>query len=146
MSDFDAREPHVTSTHAHVASRIRLRRTLLGMSQDRLAEALGTTVQQVQDYERGMNRIGMSRLIGLAQVFGVPVGFFHDDMPRAEGAFPAAPEQGERSGVAEALHGFGDDTSNQRETRELLRAYNRIAEPARRRQALEMVRALAPTE
>ena len=52
----------------HVGSRIRLRRTLLGMSQERLAEAIGLTFQQVQKYERGANRVGSSRLFDLARV------------------------------------------------------------------------------
>ena len=146
MSDVADREPRATSIDAHVGSRIRLRRTLLGMSQERLGDALGVTFQQVQKYERGVNRVGASRLYDLSRVFGVPVGFFYDDMPQAEGAFPSGPVQGQRSGFADALDGFGDDTSNRREIQDLLRAYNRIADPARRRQAIEMVRALAPAE
>src|ERR687887_971680 len=70
----------------HVGSRIRLRRTLLGMSQERLAEAIGLTFQQVQKYERGANRIGASRLFELAHVLDVPVGFFFEDMPRGDAA------------------------------------------------------------
>ena len=145
MADTD-RESRATSTDAHVGSRIRLRRTMLGMSQERLGEALGVTFQQVQKYERGVNRVGASRLYDLARVFDVPVGFFYDDMPQANGAFPTAPVQGERSGFADALDGFGDDTSNRREIQELLRAYNRIADPTKRRQALELLRSMAPTE
>jgi transcriptional regulator with XRE-family HTH domain len=64
----------------HVGSRVRLRRTLLGMSQEKLGEAIGLTFQQVQKYERGSNRIGASRLFDLARVLDVPVGFFFDDM------------------------------------------------------------------
>src|ERR1700693_3559843 len=65
----------------HVGSRIRLRRTLLGMSQERLGEALGLTFQQVQKYERGVNRVGASRLFDLSRVLDVPISFFFDDMP-----------------------------------------------------------------
>src|SRR5690348_7052572 len=67
----------------HVGSRIRLRRTLLGMSQERLAEAIGLTFQQVQKYERGANRVGSSRLFDLARVLDVPVSYFFEDMPNA---------------------------------------------------------------
>jgi len=64
----------------HVGSRVRLRRTLLGMSQEKLGDALGLTFQQVQKYERGANRIGSSRLYKLSQILDVPVSFFFDDM------------------------------------------------------------------
>src|SRR4028119_625057 len=69
----------------HVGSRVRLRRTLLGMSQEKLGEALGLTFQQVQKYERGVNRIGASRLFDLSRVLDVPISFFFDDMPGAGG-------------------------------------------------------------
>src|SRR5246127_5649896 len=64
----------------HVGSRVRLRRTLLGMSQEKLGEAIGLTFQQVQKYERGANRIGASRLFDLSRVLDVPVEYFFDDM------------------------------------------------------------------
>ena len=64
----------------HVGSRVRLRRTLLGMSQEKLGDAIGLTFQQVQKYERGANRIGASRLFDLSRVLDVPVSFFFDDM------------------------------------------------------------------
>ena len=60
--------------------RVRLRRTLLGMSQSTLGDALGLTFQQVQKYERGTNRIGSSRLFNLSKILDVPVSFFFDDM------------------------------------------------------------------
>src|ERR687896_162580 len=68
----------------HVGKRLRLRRTLLGMSQERLGELLGLTFQQVQKYERGVNRIGSSRLYELGQILDVPVSFFFDDMPEEQ--------------------------------------------------------------
>jgi len=67
----------------HVGNRMRLRRTLLGLSQQALSAALGMSFQQVQKYERGANRIGASRLFDLARVLDVPVSFFFDDMPDA---------------------------------------------------------------
>ena len=69
---------------AHVGNRIRLRRTLMGLSQEKLGEALGLTFQQIQKYERGANRVGASRLYDLAQILDVPVGFFFDDMREAQ--------------------------------------------------------------
>ena len=79
----------------HVGSRIRLRRTLLGMSQEKLGSAISLTFQQVQKYERGTNRVGSSRLYQLAKVLNVPVSFFFDDMAAAvAGAKPGFGETG----------------------------------------------------
>jgi len=75
------KEARPSPIDVHVGSRIRLRRTLLGMSQERLGEALGLTFQQVQKYERGVNRVGESRLFDLSRVLDVPISFFFDDMP-----------------------------------------------------------------
>ena len=77
-SESSPREHRPSPIDVHVGSRVRLRRTLLGMSQERLGEALGLTFQQVQKYERGVNRIGASRLFDLARVLDVPIGFFFD--------------------------------------------------------------------
>ena len=74
----------------HVGSRVRLRRNMLGLSQEKLGEAIGLTFQQVQKYERGANRIGASRLHDLSRVLDVPVSFFFDDMdPVRAPAIPA---------------------------------------------------------
>ena len=67
----------------HVGSRVRLRRMMLGMSQERLGESLGITFQQIQKYEKGTNRIGASRLQHIARVLSVPVSFFFEDAPGA---------------------------------------------------------------
>lgn len=64
---------------AHIGARVRLRRNMLGLSETQLADALGLTFQQVQRYERGANRVGASRLLELARVLDVPIGFFYDD-------------------------------------------------------------------
>ena len=76
----------------HVGARLRQRRTLLGMSQTALGDAIGLTFQQVQKYERGMNQISASRLFNLSRVLDVPVQFFFDDMPNAVAA--SSPAQG----------------------------------------------------
>ena len=73
----------------HVGSRVRFRRMLLGMSQEKLGEKLGLTFQQVQKYEKGINRIGASRLFDLSQVLGVPVQFFYEELPPASRDRPA---------------------------------------------------------
>src|ERR687896_2738611 len=89
----------------HVGSRIRLRRTLLGMSQERLAEAIGLTFQQVQKYERGANRIGASRLFDLSRVLDVAVSFFFEDMPDSVAARSPALTRG----MAEERENFEPD-------------------------------------
>lgn len=71
--------PESWSVDTHVGQRVRMRRTLLGMSQERLGEAIGLTFQQVQKYERGSNRISAGTLFRLGQVLDVPVSFFFDD-------------------------------------------------------------------
>jgi len=129
---------------AHVGSRVRLRRTLLGMSQEKLGDALGLTFQQVQKYERGVNRIGASRLFDLARVLDVPISFFFDDMPDALGN---PTRSGSRAfGFAESQDGFEDDTLHRRETLELVRAYYRITDPSVRKRVFDLIKSLAPTD
>ena len=130
----------------HVGSRIRLRRTLMGMSQERLGEALGLTFQQVQKYERGVNRVGASRLYDLSRVLDVPISFFFDDMPdpRANGNV-----QPGVAGFAERPEGFGapaDDPLSKRETLELVRAYYRITDPAIRKKVFELIKSMGPID
>ncbi len=123
------RESTPSPIDIHVGGRIRLRRTLLQMSQERLGDALGLTFQQVQKYERGANRVGASRLFNLSRVLDVPISFFFDDMPAARGTGAAiGAGSGAMSavgGFAEAQEGFGapDDLFTRKETVELIRAY-----------------------
>ncbi len=126
----------------HVGTRIRLRRTLLGMSQERLGDALGLTFQQVQKYERGVNRVGASRLFDLSRVLDVPISFFFDDMPDSL----AGAGMRRASGFAEAQDAFADDTMSRRETLELVRAYYRIADPALRKKVFDLIKSMGPTE
>jgi transcriptional regulator with XRE-family HTH domain len=127
----------------HVGSRVRLRRTLLGMSQEKLGEAIGLTFQQVQKYERGANRIGASRLFDLSQVLDVPVSFFYDDMP-VELAHPTPAEYASRlGGLAEEPTGFDSDLLSRRETIDLIRAYFAIPDTQVRKRVYELAKALA---
>ncbi len=127
---------------AHVGARVRLRRRLLGLTQVQLAEALGLTFQQVQKYERGINRVSASRLHDMATVLGVPESFFFEDMPvdllaRAPSptveAAPLPP-----SSSAEHL--------STAETLSLVKAYYRIADPRLRRRVCDLARALGESE
>ncbi len=124
----------------HVGARVRLRRTLLGMSQERLGNAIGLTFQQIQKYERGANRIGASRLFDMAQVLDVPVQFFFDEMISA----PASADYQPPMGDGEAHPEFTDqDPMTRRETLELVRAYYRIPDAQLRRKLFELAKALA---
>jgi transcriptional regulator with XRE-family HTH domain len=140
------REHRASPIDAHVGSRVRLRRTLLGMSQEKLGDALGLTFQQVQKYERGVNRIGASRLFDLARVLDVPIGFFFDDLPPEMGGNVAVRSRPALYGLAEAQNGFDDDNMNKRETLELVRAYYRITDPAVRKRVFDLIKSLAPVE
>src|SRR5918993_1249396 len=119
-----------------VGARLRLRRNMLGFSQEKLGEAIGLTFQQVQKYERGANRIGASRLYELGRVLDVPVSFFFDDTDPvrapAMGGFPELPAKV-----------FESDPLRKRETIELVQAYFSIEDPAVRRRLLDLAKALA---
>ena len=149
FGDKTEREPRSSPIDTHVGARIRLRRTLLGMSQERLGEALGLTFQQVQKYERGANRVGASRLFDLSRVLDVPISFFFDDMSEASAlsGAPAAALSGRRSlGFADQQDGFGDEMLHRRETLELVRAYYRITDPAVRKRVFELIKSMGPVE
>ncbi len=123
----------------HVGSRVRLRRTMLGMSQEKLGKAINLTFQQVQKYERGANRIGASRLYELSQVLDVPISFFFDEMPPSVGARP----RGRTPGLSEGVEPYGADPMVKRETLELVRAYYRIRDPRVRKKVFELTKVLA---
>jgi transcriptional regulator with XRE-family HTH domain len=145
--DRGEREHRPSPIDVHVGARVRLRRTLLGLSQEKLGEALGLTFQQVQKYERGVNRIGASRLFDLARVLDVPIGFFFDDMPDSVGGGASAAMAARRAvGLAENQEGFEDDTLHRRETLELVRAYYRITDSAVRKRVFDLIKSLAPTD
>lgn len=141
----------------HVGQRIRLRRNLMGLSQEKLGEALGLTFQQVQKYERGANRVSASRLYELARVMDVPVGFFFDGMA---GVVPqSAHPLNSMTGFAEAPSTFGGpspkrmDVSSEdatlfgrRETIDLVRAYYRIPDTGVRKRMFDLIRSMAPPE
>ncbi|MBB2174772.1 helix-turn-helix domain-containing protein [Gluconacetobacter johannae] len=137
----------------HVGSRIRLRRTLMGLSQERLADAVGLTFQQVQKYERGVNRVSASRLFELSGVLDVPVSFFFDGLERPVGGRATGGMQ--TPGFAQAQEAFGGATTSglpaseaalfsRRETIELVRIYYRIEDQAVRRRVLDLIRTMAP--
>lgn len=120
----------------HVGSRIRLRRTMLGMSQEKLGESLGITFQQIQKYEKGTNRVGASRLQNISNILNVPVSFFFEDAPGNNANSP--------SGMAEASSSnYVVDFLSSSEGLQLNRAFVKIADPKVRRKLVELVKALA---
>ncbi len=133
----NARSPNPMDIH--VGSRVRLRRMLLGMSQEKLGDHLGLTFQQVQKYEKGVNRIGASRLFDLSKTLGVPIDYFFEDAP-----LPAL-------GMAEDQEGYGEKSNDNpvfdflstREGLELNKAFVKIGDPRVRRTIVELVRSLA---
>ena len=117
----------------HVGSRVRLRRTLLGLNQTQLGEKLGITYQQIQKYETGFNRISASRLYMLTKILDTPLAYFFDDVPQdTENAVPHPVSSGALGGVM-----------LKRETLELVRAYYRIGDPAARKGLFKLTEAMA---
>ncbi len=121
----------------HVGARLRVRRTLLGMSQTTLGEAIGLSFQQVQKYERGANRISASRLYDLSRLLDVPIQYFFDDMPTAVAA--SSPAQG--GGRAKKPPSHEPDPRAKRETLELVRAHYKISDPKIRKRLFELAKA-----
>jgi transcriptional regulator with XRE-family HTH domain len=123
----------------HVGSRVRLRRMVIGMSQEKLGEKMGLTFQQIQKYEKGTNRIGASRLFQLSQIMDVPVQFFFEDAPAAyTNRSPAM------AGFSESkTEAFLLDFLNSRDGLELNRAFVKITDPKVRKRVVELVRALS---
>ena len=120
----------------HVGSRIRLRRTMLSMSQEKLGEALGITFQQIQKYEKGTNRVGASRLQNISSVLNVPASFFFEDAP---GEMPS-----DQNGMAEAnSSNYVVDFLSSSEGLQLNRAFIKIEDPKIRRKLIDLTKALA---
>lgn len=132
----------------HVGNRIRLRRTLLGLSQEKLASLLGLTFQQVQKYERGMNRVGASRLWDIGKVLEVPIGFFYEDMdkevanqsPRMFSIPDSMPTE-----LAEDNENIDLDPMHRQETIELVKAYYKISNRKAAKHMFDLIVAMSKT-
>ncbi|MBB2905288.1 transcriptional regulator with XRE-family HTH domain [Rhizobium sp. RAS22] len=132
MSEANKKQPNPID--AHVGSRIRLRRNILGMSQERLGDSLGISFQQIQKYERGSNRVGASRLQNIADILNVPVSFFFEDVSGND-PIVATPH----ASSLDDLQTFLSSSEGFRLNREFLK----IADPNVRRRVIEMVKAAA---
>ena len=120
---------------AQVGSRLRMRRMMLGMSQEKLGEAFGLTFQQVQKYEKGANRMGASRLQQAAQILGVSVPFFFEGAPGGyiEGGDTLSPA-------------YIDDFVSSEDGLRLIKAFMRIARPAVRYRIVNVVQEIAAAD
>jgi transcriptional regulator with XRE-family HTH domain len=118
----------------HVGARVRMRRMMLSMSQERLGDQLDLTFQQIQKYEKGTNRIGASRLQQISQILAVPVSFF----------FEGAPGEGAESGFADAGNpGYVSDFLATTEGLALMRAFIRVRDAKVRRRLVDLIESLA---
>lgn len=121
----------------HVGSRLRMRRMLVGMSQEKLGEHLDLTFQQVQKYEKGSNRISASRLFDMARILDVPVQFFFDDMPGQPTGKPV-------EGFAESQDSFQmTDFLTSSEGAQLIRAFAEIESADVRRKVIDLVKSIS---
>ncbi len=132
MSEGNKKQPNPID--AHVGSRIRLRRNILGMSQERLGESLGISFQQIQKYERGTNRVGASRLQSIATILNVHVSFFFEEVS-GNNPIITAPH----ASSLDDLQAFLSSSEGFRLNREFVK----IADPNVRRRIIEMVNTLA---
>lgn len=127
-----------TSVDAYVGSRVRMQRNLIGMSQEKLAEHLGITFQQVQKYEKGTNRIGASRLYAIAKALGVEISYFFDQYDGEEPDFEGLEPNTEHKDVSRFLVS--------REGLALIRAFSKIENPKIRRSFVELAKTLSNDE
>ncbi len=138
------RDSRTAYVDAHVGNRLRERRILLGLSQTRLGESLGLSFQQIQKYERGIDRISVGRLVHLAHVLDVPITYFFEELSAPEGVDGGELEDSvSRSSAAEAL---SEDPMSKRETLELVRAYYQIEQPELRKHIFALIRSIASRE
>ena len=121
----------------HVGRRVRMRRVLIGMSQEKLGEQLGLTFQQVQKYEKGSNRVSASRLYQMARILGVPVSFFFGDLPETVNG------GGGQGFSEEQSENLVMDFLSSSEGLQLNKAFAQIRDPKVRRRIVDLVIALA---
>lgn len=127
------------SLDEHIGTRLRQRRALMGMTQEKLAESVGLTFQQVQKYENGANRISAGRLYEFSQILSVPITYFYENImapKKLAGAYGGMSE-GEQSAIRNE-----DDLLNRKETLELIRVYYSIQDPKLRKNLFNLVKSM----
>lgn len=139
QSKTDVGESASHPVDVHVGKRLRQKRTIMGMSQEALGKAIGVTFQQIQKYERGINRMGASRLYHFAKLLSVPVSYFFEGYGDSDFS-----DETHVYGVAEAeMLPFEHDNVSSRETMDIMRAYYKIKNPAVRKRIADLVKAVA---
>lgn len=123
---------------AHVGARLRACRTLAGFSQERLGTSVGLSFQQIQKYEKGLNRIGASRLQQFAQILNVPPSYFFEDMPGIEQQPAARPEHAVVSEIEQ-----DKSPVSRRQALELVRNFGKITDPMVRDRIFQLIKAAA---
>ena len=121
----------------HVGARVRMRRMMIGMSQEKLGESLGLTFQQVQKYEKGTNRISASRLQQISETLNIPLAYFFKGAPVAEGSVNGGFAEGNPE------EGFASDFVMTAEGLSLNRAFAKITDAKVRKRIVELIVALA---
>jgi transcriptional regulator with XRE-family HTH domain len=122
-----------------VGRKIRLRRAVVGLSQEALGEAIGVTFQQIQKYERGLNRVSSSSLFQFAKALSVPISYFFEDVDKS--VVKAVQASGAKK-LSESEH----EKMSSREAHEMMRAYYSIPDPRARKRAFELIKAIAAKE
>lgn len=132
-------KPKPNPIDIHVGTRVRLRRTMLGLSQEKLGDSLGITFQQIQKYEKGSNRIGASRLQKLSEILKTPISFFFEDAPSSEKTIVG--------GLSEAdSPNYLVDFLSTSEGLQLNKAFANIKDPKVRKKIIDLVCSLADEE
>ena len=127
----------------HVGARLRARRTLLGLTQMALGDAMGMTFQQLQKYEKGSNRISASRLYDVSKLMDVDIGYFFDEMGQAIESESPAQLSRQKSKRSPRKPPKSEDPLHRRETLELVRAYYRITDPKIRGHVRKLIQSTA---
>ncbi len=133
----------VNSTDIHVGTRLRARRTLLGLSQTVVANSIGLAFQQLQKYEKGANRISGSSLYALSRILDVDIDYFFDEMDQATQKASPAQISHRKAKASPEKPTSGQDPLHKRETLEFVRAYYRIADPTVRKHLRKLVQSTA---
>lgn len=133
------------SVDIHVGQRLRVRRSLLGLSQEKLADFVGVTFQQIQKYERGTNRISAGRLLRFSEVLDVPVTYFYDDFEQSKKSskINIGLSDNEQEGFDSEDKNLEENVMNKRETLELVRAYYSVQDPKSRKDILKFIKSIA---
>lgn len=129
----------------HVGKRLRVRRSLLGLSQEKLASLIGLTFQQVQKYERGTNRVSAGRLYEISNILDVPVSYFFEQMGHLSAHASAAPQgmsDNKQEGFSRDIPG-SDDIMARKETIDLVRIYYSIENPDARKDIVKFIKSMA---